>query len=186
MPAGNFCRINEAPSFGFPPTTNISSPGWFLGSTGFHGMASLVVKVPCIAPAFAPAAGVAPVPRSCAKDCVVIVVASATTTLVNINTLFFSIGSLLFSRVEVRWQKNCSYGHKAAVDRQIDSSNVAALVRRQEHRCGSNLLRLPDVPHRNHRLEPFFHRIRVFAKLTFENRCFDGAGADHVRADSFA
>jgi hypothetical protein len=27
-----------------PPTTNISSPGWFLGSTGFHGMASLVVK----------------------------------------------------------------------------------------------------------------------------------------------
>src|SRR2546425_807392 len=53
MPAGNFCRINEAPSFGFPHTANISSPGWFLGSTGFHGMASLVVKVPWVAPAFA-------------------------------------------------------------------------------------------------------------------------------------
>src|SRR5216684_2174838 len=70
MPAGHFCRINEAPSFGFPHTANISSPGWFLGSTGFHGMASLVVKVPWIAPAFAPAAGVAPVPRCCGKDCV--------------------------------------------------------------------------------------------------------------------
>src|SRR5690348_11563814 len=53
MPAGYFCRINEAPSFGFPQTANISSPGWFLGSTGFHGMASLVVKVPWVAPASA-------------------------------------------------------------------------------------------------------------------------------------
>src|SRR5262249_30536854 len=91
MPAGNFCKISEAPLFGFPHTANICSPGC-LGSTGFHGMASLVVKVPWVAPAFAPAAGVAPVPRSCANDCVVIVVASATTTLVN--TLLFSIGSL--------------------------------------------------------------------------------------------
>jgi hypothetical protein len=70
-----------------PPTANIISPGC-LGSTGFHGMASLVVKVAWVAPAFAPTAGVAPVPRSCAKDCVVIVVASATTTLVN--ALLFS------------------------------------------------------------------------------------------------
>src|SRR2546427_6717555 len=92
MPAGNFCRISEPPSFGFPHTTNIISPGC-LGSQGFHGMASLVVRVPWIAPAFAPAAGVAPVPRSRAKDCVVIVVASATTTLVN--ALLFSIRSLL-------------------------------------------------------------------------------------------
>jgi hypothetical protein len=37
-----------------------------------------------------------------------------------------------------------------------------------------------------HRLEPFFHRFRVLDKLTFENRCLDGAGADHIRADSFA
>src|SRR5260370_2114663 len=66
MPAGYFCRINEGPSFGFPHTTNIISPGWFLGSTGFHGMASLVVKVPWVAPAFAPAAGGAPVARVCA------------------------------------------------------------------------------------------------------------------------
>src|SRR5215467_3419168 len=82
MPAGNFCRNSEAPLFGFPHTTNIISPGYFLGSMGFHGIA--------------PAAGVAPVPRSCAKDCVVIVVASATTTLVN--TLLFIIGSLLRGR----------------------------------------------------------------------------------------
>src|SRR5256712_13205299 len=82
MPAGNFCRISEAPVFGFPHTPNISSPGC-LGSTGFHGMASLVVKLSWVAPAFAPTVGVAPVPRSCANDCVVIVVASATTTLVN-------------------------------------------------------------------------------------------------------
>src|SRR5216683_4993138 len=93
MPAGNFCRNSEAPWFGFPHTAKICSPGYFLGSMGFHGMASLVVKVPWVAPAFATAAGVAPVPRSCAKDCVVIVVASAATTLVN--TLLFSIGSLL-------------------------------------------------------------------------------------------
>src|SRR5713226_8933405 len=57
IPAGNFCTISEAPSFGFPHTTSISSPG-YLGSTGFHGMASLVVKVPWVAPAFAPAVGV--------------------------------------------------------------------------------------------------------------------------------
>src|SRR5713101_7825360 len=93
IPAGNFCTISEAPSFGFPHTTNIISPGC-LGSTGFHGMASLVMKVPWAAPPFAPAAGVAPVPRRCAKDFAVIAVASATTTLVN--TLLFSIGSLLF------------------------------------------------------------------------------------------
>src|SRR5712691_1888416 len=66
MPAGNICRISEAPLFGFPHTANICSPGCW-GSTGFHGMASLVVKVPWVAPAIAPAAGVAPVPRSCAK-----------------------------------------------------------------------------------------------------------------------
>src|SRR5690348_13045029 len=48
MPAGYFCRISEAPWFGFPHTTNIISPGWFLASTGFHGMASLVVKVPWV------------------------------------------------------------------------------------------------------------------------------------------
>jgi hypothetical protein len=41
-----------------------------LGIAGFHGMASLVVKVPWVAPDFEPSAGVAPVPRSCAKDCV--------------------------------------------------------------------------------------------------------------------
>src|SRR6266849_1955208 len=87
MPAGNFCRISEAPWFGFPHTANICSPGC-LGSTGFHGIASLVVKVPWVAPAFPPAAGVAPVPRCCANDCVVIVIASATTTLGN--TLLFS------------------------------------------------------------------------------------------------
>src|SRR5258708_35621689 len=104
MPAGNFCTISEAPSFGFPHTANISSPGClgYLGSTGFHGMASLVVKVPWVSPAFALAAGAAAVPRSCAKDCVVIVVASATTTLVN--TLLFSIGSLLFRISRI----NCS------------------------------------------------------------------------------
>src|SRR5690349_23519263 len=84
MPAGNFCKNSEVPVFGFPHTTNIISPG-FLGSTGFHGMESLVVKLPWVAP----------VPRCCAKDCVVIVAASATTTLVN--TLPFSMGSLLCS-----------------------------------------------------------------------------------------
>src|SRR3989475_11695047 len=52
MPAGNFCKISDAPVFGFPHTTNIISPGC-LGSTGFQGMASLVVKVPWVAPAFA-------------------------------------------------------------------------------------------------------------------------------------
>src|SRR5713101_7177005 len=105
QPAGNFCTISEAPSLhavhrgpqlGFPHTTNIISPGC-LGSTGFHGMASLVVKVPWVAPAFALAAGVASVPRCCAEDCVAIVIASATTTLVN--TLLFSIGSLLRGKV---------------------------------------------------------------------------------------
>ena len=35
-------------------------------------------------------------------------------------------------------------------------------------------------------LKPFLHRIRVLAKLTFENRCFNGAGAHEIRADSFA
>src|SRR5215510_6641068 len=74
MPAGNFCRISEAPSLGFPHTTNIISPGC-LGSTGSHGMASLVVKVLWIASAFAPSAGFAPVPRSCAKDCVALITA---------------------------------------------------------------------------------------------------------------
>src|SRR5215831_6316834 len=97
MPAGNFCRNSEAPWFGFPHTAKICSPGYFLGSMGFHGMASLVVKVPWVAPAFATAVGVALVPRSCAKDGVVIVVASATTMLVN--TLLFSIGSLLCGKV---------------------------------------------------------------------------------------
>src|ERR1700746_1918255 len=92
QPAGNFCTISEAPVFGFPHTTHICRPGC-LGLRGFHGMASYVVKVPWVALAFALAAGAAPVPRCCAKDCVVIVVASATTTLVN--TLLFSIGSLL-------------------------------------------------------------------------------------------
>src|SRR5713226_8429594 len=38
-------------------------------------MASLVVKVPWVAPACAPAAGVAPVTRSCAKDCVAFITA---------------------------------------------------------------------------------------------------------------
>jgi hypothetical protein len=71
-----------------PHTTDICSPGC-LGSTGFHGMASLAVKVPWVAPAFAPAVGVT-VPRCCANDSVVIQAASATTTLL------FSIGSLLF------------------------------------------------------------------------------------------
>src|SRR5215472_4067961 len=74
MPAGYFCSINEAPSFGFPHTTNIISPGC-LGSTGFHGMASLVVKVSGAAPAFAAAGSVAPVPRGSAKACVVIAAA---------------------------------------------------------------------------------------------------------------
>src|SRR5579864_3648942 len=92
QPAGNFCTISEAPSFGFPDTTNICRPGC-LGLRGFHGIASYVVKVSWVAPAFAPAIGVT-VPRCCAKDSVVIVAASATTTLVN--TLLFSIGSLLF------------------------------------------------------------------------------------------
>src|SRR6266446_6173002 len=96
MPAGNFCRISEAPSFGFPHTANICSPGC-LGSTGFHGMASLVVKVPWVAPAFAPAAGVAPVPRSCAKVLVEIVLASTATTL--INTILFSMDGLLLGKV---------------------------------------------------------------------------------------
>ena len=107
IPAGNFCRISEAPVFGFPHTANISSPGC-LGSTGFHGMASLVVKLSWVAPAFA-LAGVASVPRCCAEDCVVIVIASATTTLVNVNTLLFTIGSLLFriSRITAqRWKSN--------------------------------------------------------------------------------
>src|SRR5579864_1617900 len=90
------------------------------------------------------------------------------------------------SRVTFSGRRIALYGHKAAVDRQIDSSDIAALVRSQEHRRGSNLLRFPDAPHRNHRLEPFLHRIRVLAKLTFENRCFDRARADHIRADSFA
>src|SRR5215471_6149432 len=75
MPAGNFCRNSEAPWFGFPHTVKICNPGYFLGSMGFHGMASLVVKVPWVAPACAPAAGVAPVPRSCAKDCVAFITA---------------------------------------------------------------------------------------------------------------
>src|SRR5690348_13379814 len=73
IPAGNFCTISEAPSLGFPHTANSCSPG-NLGSTGFHGTASLVVKLPWV--------GVT-APRSCAKDCVVTVAASATTTLVN-------------------------------------------------------------------------------------------------------
>src|SRR5260370_413605 len=77
MQAGYFCKINEGSSFGLQRTTNISSPGWFLGSTGFHGMASLVVKVPWVAPACAPAAGVAPVPRCCATDCVAFVFITA-------------------------------------------------------------------------------------------------------------
>src|SRR5216683_1399881 len=96
MPAGNFCRISEAPSFGFPHTANICSPGC-LGSTGFHGMASLAVKVPWVAPAFAPAAGVEPVPRSCAKVWVEVVLASAPTTLAN--TILFSMDGLLLGKV---------------------------------------------------------------------------------------
>src|SRR5260370_25027468 len=117
MPAGNFCTISKAPSFGFPHTTDIISPG-YLGSTGFHGMAMLAVKVPWVAPAFA-LAGVASVPRACAKDSVVIVVASTTTTLVN--TLLFSIRSLLFrfSRLNRSTAESALYGYKAAVDRQI-------------------------------------------------------------------
>src|SRR6266851_8927501 len=114
IPAGNFCRISEAPVFGFPHTAKISSPGCLAasvtaaGSTGFHGMASLVVKLSWVAPAFA-LAGVPSVPRCCAEDCVVIVIASATTTLVNVNTLLFTIGSLLFriSRITAqRWKGN--------------------------------------------------------------------------------
>jgi hypothetical protein len=38
------------------------------------------------------------------------------------------------------------YGHKAAFDRQIDSSNVAALVRSQEHRCEAISSRFPMRP----------------------------------------
>src|SRR5260370_9287232 len=109
MPAGNFCRNSEAPWFGFPHTAKICSPGYFLGSMGFHGMASLVVKVPWAVLAFAPVAEVAAVPGCCAKDCVAIVIASATTTLVNVNTLLFTIGSLLFriSRITAqRWKRN--------------------------------------------------------------------------------
>src|SRR4029077_14901347 len=90
------------------------------------------------------------------------------------------------SRVEAPWRKGYSHGHQAAIGPQIHSTDVAALFRSEEHRCRSNLLRLPDAPHRNHRLEPFLHRICVLAKLTFENRCLDGAGADYIRADSFA
>src|SRR5258707_11443024 len=70
------------------------------------------------------------------------------------------------SRVEAQWRMDYLHSHQAAIDRQIDSSNVAALVGGQEQRSRSNLLRLPDAPHRNRRLEPFLHRICVLAKLT--------------------
>src|SRR5260370_5982391 len=123
MPAGNFCRISEAPSFGFPHTTNICSPGC-LGSTGFHGMASLVVKVPWVAPAFAPAAGVASVSRSWAKAWVEIVLASAATTLVN--TILFSIDGLLLGKVGLR------PGQTSAPRRGRGRSNGQALANRCE------------------------------------------------------
>jgi hypothetical protein len=44
----------------------------------------------------------------------------------------------------------------------------------------------PMRPIGNHRLEPLLHRFRVLAKSTSEYRCLDGAGVDHIRADSFA
>src|SRR6266849_9082210 len=95
MPAGYFCRISEAPSFGFPHTTDIISPGWFSGSTGFHGIKSPVVKVPWVAPAFAPSAGVAPVPRSWAKDCVAFIAAAPSASFAN---CFLNIFECLLSR----------------------------------------------------------------------------------------
>src|SRR6266852_1733988 len=94
MPAGNFCRISEAPSFGFPHTANICSPGCF-GSTGFHGMASLVVKVPWVTPAFAPAAGVAPVPRSSCANAVRDISAAPSASFAN---CFLNIFECLLSR----------------------------------------------------------------------------------------
>src|SRR5216683_3195985 len=94
IPAGNFCRISEAPSFGFPHTANICSPGCF-GSTGFHGMASLVVKVPWVAPAFAPAAGVAPVPRASCANAVRDISAAPSASFAN---CFLDIFECLLSR----------------------------------------------------------------------------------------
>src|SRR5690349_2350496 len=134
MPAGNFCTNSEAPSLGFPHTANICSPGCPVGSMDFHGMASLVVKVLWVAPACAPAAGVAPVPRSCATVWVEIVLASAATTLVTI--ILFSMDSLL-NRSDSR-KGNRSTRHRAPARCRGDRLSIKALglVLPRSEKCG--------------------------------------------------
>src|SRR5580704_1867870 len=101
--------------------------------------------------------------------------------LLLVNTMY---ADMIDPPVRRNLQQAYLHSYSAAVDRQIDAGDEAALVRRQEQNGRGNLFGPSNPLQWRHGYKPVLHRADVRAELGVEKGRFDRAWADHVGADA--